>query len=70
MCHSWITHWTVTRDPLKMLRRTTNKLKVEMRANPFWRVREPIWRLERPFLNHDACHERANRGTEHGEHPT
>ena len=50
--------------------RATNVRTVEMRANPFWRVREPIWCLERPFLNRDARDERANQRTEHGERPT
>ena len=54
MCHAWITHWTVTRAPLTMPddeARVTNAHTVEMRANPFWRARKPIWRLEHPFLN-------------------
>ena len=42
---------------------------VEMRANLSWRAREPIWRLGSPLLDHDARDERANRRTEHGEHP-
>ena len=32
-------------------------------------AREPVWRLKRPFLNHDARDERPNRRTEHGEQP-
>ena len=40
-----------------------------MRANLSWRAREPVWRLERPFLNRDVHDERANRRTEHGEQP-
>ena len=73
MCHAWITHQTARRAPLTMLRRrsTHNEARmVEMRANPFWHVREPFWRLEHPFLNRDTRNERANRRTEHGEHPT
>ena len=34
--------------------RTTNARMVEMRANLSWRAREPVWRLERLFLNRDA----------------
>ena len=34
-----------------------------------WRAREPIWRLGSPLLDRDARDERANRRTEHGEHP-
>ena len=37
---------------------------------PVWHVCEPVWRLERPFLNHDVHDERANRRTEHGYRPT
>ena len=48
----------------------TNARTVEMRANPFWRAREPVWHLERPFLNRGARDECANQRTEHGEHPT
>ena len=73
MCHAWITHWTVTRDPLTMPRRRSTRDEaraVEMRVNPFWRVREPVWRLESLFLNRDVRNKRANRRTEHGEHPT
>ena len=73
MCHAWITHWTVTRAPLTMPRRRSTRDEaraVEMHANPFWHVRKPVWRLERLFLNRDARNERANRRTEHGEHPT
>ena len=40
---------------------------VGTRANPFWRAREPVWRLERPYSNRDARDERVNRRTEHGE---
>ena len=25
MCHAWITHWTVTRDPLTMTRRRSTR---------------------------------------------
>ena len=49
----------------KIARRT--HARFEMRANPFWHAREPVWRLEHPFLNRDAHDERANRRTEHGE---
>ena len=73
MCHAWITHWAVTRAPPPIPddeARVTNARTVEMRANPFWCAREPVWRLERPFLNCDACNERANQRTEHGERPT
>ena len=73
MCHAWITHWTVTRVTLTMPRRQSTRDEaraVKMRANPFWRIREPIWRLEHPCLNRDTRNERANRRTEHGEHPT
>ena len=34
--------------------RATNVRAVEMHANPFWRVHEPIWRLKCPFLNRNA----------------
>ena len=47
----------------------TNARMVEMRANLSWRAREPIWRLGSPLLDRDARDERANRRTEHGEHP-
>ena len=50
--------------------RATNARMFEMRVNPFWRARKPIWRLKRLFLNRDACDERANQRTEHGERPT
>ena len=73
MCHAWITHWTATRAPRRCPddeARATNARTVKMCANPFWRAREPIWRLERLFLNRGARDERANRRTEHGEHPT
>ena len=77
MCHAWITHWTVARTILTMSRRrcpddearATNARMIEMCANLSWRAREPVWRLERSFLNHDARDERANRRTEHGEQP-
>ena len=46
--------------------RATNIRAVEMCMNPFWRVREPVWRLERPFLNHDVRDRRA----EYGKLPT
>ena len=46
-----------------------NARMVEMRANLSWRAREPIWRLGGPLLDRDARDERANRRTEHGEHP-
>ena len=32
-----------------------------------WRACEPVWRLERSFLNRDARDERANRRTKHGK---
>ena len=50
--------------------RATNARTVEMRANPFWCAREPVWRLERPYSNRDARNKRANRRTEHGEQST
>ena len=50
--------------------RVTIVRAVKMRADPFWRIREPVWRLEHPFLNRDVRNERANRRTEQGEHPT
>ena len=49
--------------------RATNARMVEMRTNLSWRAREPVWRLEHPFLNPDARDERANRRTEHGKQP-
>ena len=36
----------------------------------FWRAREPVWLLERPYSNHGARDERTNQRTEHGERPT
>ena len=77
MCLAWITHWTIARAILTMSRRrcpddearATNARMVEMHANLSWRAREPVWRLERPFLNCDASDERTNRRTEHGEQP-
>ena len=44
--------------------RAMNAHTVEMCANPFWHAREPIWRLERPFLNRSTRDERPflNRG--------
>ena len=50
--------------------RATNARMVEMHANPFWRTREPVWRLEHPFLNRGAHDEHANQRTEHSERPT
>ena len=50
--------------------RATNARTVEMRANPFWCAREPVWRLEHLYSNRDARDERANRRTEHGERST
>ena len=50
--------------------RATNARTVEMRENPFWRIHEHDWRLERPFLNRNACDERMNQRTEYGERPT
>ena len=46
-----------------------NARMIEMRANLSWHARDPVWRLERSFLNRDARNERANRRTEHGEQP-
>ena len=70
MCHAWITHWTVARATLTMLRqrRTRNDARtVEMRTNRFWHVRQPVWCLEHLFFNRDVRNERANRRNEHGE---
>ena len=50
--------------------RATNARMVEMRANPFWHAREPVWRLDRPFLNRGAPDKHADRRTDHGERPT
>ena len=50
--------------------RTTNARMVEMRTNLSWCAREPVWRLERSFLNRDARSSRANQRTEHGEQST
>ena len=50
--------------------RATNARTVGMRANPFWRAHEPVWRLERPYSNHGARGERVNQRTEHGERST
>ena len=74
MCHAWITHWAVNRAPLTMPRRRSTRDARTHGRNAhepfFWRIREPIWRLERPFSNCDARNERVDRRTEHGEHPT
>ena len=56
-------------DDVQTTKHATNAHMVEMHANLSWRTREPVWRLERPFLNRDARDERANRRTEHGEQP-
>ena len=72
MCHAWITHWTVARAILTMSRRrSTCDERTHGRDAPnlSWHAREPVWRLERPFLNRAARDERANRRTEHGEQP-
>ena len=50
--------------------RATNAHTVEMRVNPFWHSREPVWRLEYLFLNRGERDERMNRRTKHGERPT
>ena len=50
--------------------RATNARMVEMHANPFWHACEPVWRLERLFLNRGMCSLCTNRRTEHGERPT
>ena len=70
MCHAWITHWTVARAILTMSRRrSTHDERTHGRdaRKLSWRAREPVWRLERSFLNRDTCDERMNRRTEHGE---
>ena len=43
-------------------RRTRDKRTRDRNAfEPVWHVRQPVWRLERPFLNRDAHDERTNR---------
>ena len=37
---------------------------------PISHIREPILRLEHPFLNRDACDERANQNPEHDNQST
>ena len=74
MCHAWIAHWTVARATLTMSRRrSTHDERTQGRKRArtfFWRAREPVWRLERPYSNRGARDERANQRTEYGKQTT
>ena len=37
---------------------------------PFLETYTSLWCLEHPFLDHDACNERANQRTKHGDQTT
>ena len=72
MCHAWITHWTVARAVLTMSRRRSTRDERTHGRD----AREPLLARTRaylaprgPLLDRDARDERANRRTEHGEHP-
>ena len=72
MCHAWITHWRVARAVLTMSRRRSTRDERthgrDARKSLLARTRAYLAPRE-PAFGRDARGERANRRTEHGEHP-